>query len=112
MNRNGFAVEVHSGEVSIIPQSDAISLSRSGLSAKEPVIAKKSTKAEIKNKKSSKKKEVAKASKKKSKAQKSKKTEKKKSTKEKKKGKKRASLDPYLIKLSTYVGDVPKAPPA
>ena len=110
MNRNGFAIEVRSGEVSIIPHSDAISLSRSGLSAKEPVIAKKSTKAEIKSKKSSKKKEVAKASKKKSKTQKSKNTEKKKSTKEKKKGKKRASLDPYLIELSTYVGDVPKAP--
>ena len=110
MNRNGFAVEVRSGEVSIIPQSDGISLSRSGLSSKAPVIAKKSTKAEVKGKKSSKKKEVAKHSKKKSKAAKSKKSEKKKSTKEKKKGKKRAFLDPYLIELSTYVGDVPKAP--
>lgn len=114
MNRNGFAVEVHSGEVSIIPQSDAISLSRSGLSSKAPVIVKKSTKAEVKGKKSSKKKEVVKSLKKNSKTAKSKKSEKKKSTKEKKKAKKkdkkRAFLDPYLIELSTYVGDVPKAP--
>ncbi len=111
MNRNGFAVEVRSGEVSIIPHSDAIALSRSGLSAKEPITTKKSAKAETKGKnKSSKKKEVVKPSKKKSKANKSKKSEKKNSSKEKKKGKKRASLDPYLIELSNYVGDVPKAP--
>lgn len=35
MNRNGFAVEVQAGEVSIIPHSDAVIVSRSGLSAKE-----------------------------------------------------------------------------
>ncbi len=111
MNRNGFAVEVHSGEVSIIPQSDAISLSRSGLSSKEPIVAKSSKKKEVHSKKSSKKKESVKISKKNKKTAKtSKKSDKKKSGKEKKKGKKRASLDPYLIELSTYVGDVPKAP--
>jgi len=35
MNRNGFAVEVQAGEVSIIPHSDAVIVSKSGLSAKE-----------------------------------------------------------------------------
>jgi len=111
MNRNGFAVEVHSGEVSIIPQSDAISLSHSGVSSKEPIVAKSSKKKEVTSKKSSKKKESAKISKKNKKTAKTtRKSEKKKSGKEKKKGKKRASLDPYCIELSTYVGDVPKAP--
>lgn len=111
MNRNGFAVEVRSGEVSIIPQSDAISLSRSGLSSKEPIVAKSSKKKVVQSKKSSRKKETVKISKKNKKSTKtSKKSDKKKSGKEKKKGKKRASLDPYFIELSTYVGDVPKAP--
>jgi len=111
MNRNGFAVEVRSGEVAIIPQSDAISLSRSGLSSKEPIVAKSSKKKVVQSKKSSKKKETVKISKKNKKSTKtSKKSDKKKSGKEKKKGKKRASLDPYFIELSTYVGDVPKAP--
>lgn len=57
MNRNGFAVEVQAGEVSIIPHSDAVIVSRSGLSAKEaPVpIIKPSKSKQIASKKSSKK---------------------------------------------------------
>lgn len=108
MNRNGFAVEVQAGEVSIIPHSDAVIVSKSGLSAKEapaPII-KPSKSKQIASKKSSKK--ALPISKKSS----AKKTASKKAipAKAKKKGKKKAAIDPHIQEMIKYVGDAPKAP--
>lgn len=107
MNRNGFAVEVQAGEVSIFPHSDAISISKAGHSAKElpaPIIKSAKTK-QTSSVKTKKKTTIA------TKSKTSKKTASKKvaAVKGKKKGKKRAALDPIILEMTNHVGDAPKA---
>lgn len=108
MNRNGFAVEVQAGEVSIIPHSDAVIVSRSGLSAKEapaPIIKPSKSKQTASKKSSKQALPIAKKSS-------AKKTASKKviPAKAKKKGKKKAAIDPDIQEMIKYVGDAPKAP--
>ena len=108
MNRNGFAVEVQAGEVSIIPHSDAVVISKSGLSAKEaPAPITKSIQNKKSQSKKSTKKSIASAKKQ---SQKKNSSKKKPNQKGKKKGKKRAALDSHILEMINHVGDAPKAP--
>ena len=107
MNRNGFAVEVQAGDVTIIPHSDAISTSKAGLSAtvvQEPIV--KSIKTRSTASVKTKKKPIIAIKGASSKKQSTKKVV---IAKGKKKGKKRASLDPVILEMTNHVGDAPKA---
>ena len=122
MNRNGFAVEVNSGGIAVIPHSDAIaihgnatSIESSSIPAKKTsvksAVVKKKKGVEISKKKSSKKSAKGKAKTQKTKSKSVIKSKKKAEKKSSKKKKHATVLDPSILSDIHNIGDVPPAPP-